>query len=235
MACQLIKGNIFCTKAQTIVNTVNCVGVMGAGIALECRLRYPGMFQRYQEFCKTGAIDIGKIWLYKSENRWILNFPTKKHWKHPSKERYLKEGLEKFSEHYARLGIKSIAFPLLGASHGGLSSETSLSLMRSYLNRLDLDIEIYEYDPMATDDLYERVKEKVIGFTAEDLSETIMTRKSICEKVIEAFSQPDIVQLNQIGRIKGIGIKTLEKVFNWAIETNQSKQANLPLLQNKSE
>lgn len=229
MACQLIRGNIFCTKAQTIVNTVNCVGVMGAGIALECRLRYPEMFLRYQEFCKNGEIDIGKIWLYKGEDRWILNFPTKKDWKHPSKERYLTEGLAKFSEHYARLGIESIAFPLLGASHGGLSSETSLSLMRSYLDPLELDIEIYEYDPLAADDLYERVKEKVISLSSEELSEAIRARRDICVRIIEAFARPEIVQLNQIGRVKGIGIKTLEKVFGWAIETPQNLQGNLSL------
>lgn len=229
MGCQLIQGNIFCTKAQTIVNTVNCVGVMGAGIALECRLRYPEMFLRYQELCNNGEIDIGKLWLYKGEDRWILNFPTKKHWKHPSKERYLADGLKKFSEHYARLGIESIAFPLLGASHGGLSSEVSLSLMQAHLDILDLDIEIYEYDPFAPDDLYERIKEKVVGFNAEELSQAIKIRKDICDRIIEAFSRPDIVQLNQIGRTRGIGIKTLEKVFSWANEPLQNIQGNLSL------
>lgn len=229
MGCQLIRGNIFCTKAQTIVNTVNCVGIMGAGIALECRLRYPEMFVRYQELCNNGEIDIGKLWLYKGEGRWILNFPTKKHWKHPSKERYLTEGLEKFSEHFARLGIESIAFPLLGASHGGLSSDVSFSLMNTYLDQLDLDIEIYEYDPFAPDDLYDRIKDKVVGFSAEELSQALKIRKDICDRIIEAFFSPDIVQLNQIGKIRGIGIKTLEKVFSWATEPPQIQQGNLEL------
>lgn len=229
MGCQLIRGNIFCTKAQTIVNTVNCVGIMGAGIALECRLRYPEMFLRYQELCNNGEIDIGKLWLYKGEGRWILNFPTKKHWKHPSKERYLTEGLEKFSEHFARLGIESIAFPLLGASHGGLSSDVSFSLMNTHLDQLDLDIEIYEYDPFAPDDLYDRIKDKVVGFSAEELSQALRIRKDICDRIIEAFFSPDIVQLNQIGKIRGIGIKTLEKVFSWATEPPQIRQGNLEL------
>ncbi len=229
MACQLIKGNIFCTNAKTIVNTVNCVGVMGAGIALECRLRYPEMFNRYQEFCKTGQIDIGRIWLYKGEDRWILNFPTKKHWKYPSKEEYLTKGLEKFANNYSRLGIESIAFPLLGANHGGLSSETSLGIMRSYLDSIEIDVEIYEYDPLAADDLFDQVKGKVLESTTRDLAETLKIRRDICEKIITAFASPEIVQLNQIGRVRGIGIKTLEKVFQWATKPYRGDQSTLPL------
>lgn len=229
MACQVIKGNIFCTRAHTIVNTVNCVGVMGAGIALECRLRYPDMFDRYQDFCKKGEIDIGRIWLYKSTDRWILNFPTKKHWKYPSKEEYLIKGLEKFTNHYSRLGIESIAFPLLGASHGGLSSQTSLEIMHSYLDSLEIDIEIYEYDSLAADDLFDQVKERVLEATPEELAEDLKIRRDICEKIVTAFASPDIVQLNQIGRVKGIGIKTLEKVFWWATKPNQGEQSTLPL------
>jgi ribosome-binding protein aMBF1 (putative translation factor) len=101
--------------------------------------------------------------------------------------------------------------------------------MQAHLDLLDLDIEIYEYDPFAPYDLYERIKEKVVGFNAEELSQAIKTRKDICDRIIEAFSRPDIVQLNQIGRIRGIGIKTLEKVFSWANEPRQSIQGNLSL------
>ena len=81
MSIKIISGNIFTSKCQTIVNTINCVGVMGAGIALECRLRYPEMYKKYVELCENREISIGILWLYKSEDRWILNFPTKKHWK----------------------------------------------------------------------------------------------------------------------------------------------------------
>lgn len=187
------------------------------------------MFIRYQEFCKIGQIDIGKIWLYKGDDRWILNFPTKKHWKFPSKEEYLIKGLEKFSNHYARLGIESVAFPLLGASHGGLSSETSLRIMRSYLDSIEIDIEIYEYDPMAADDLFCQVKDRVLGSTADELSKTLKIRRDICEKMISVFSSPEVCQLNQIGRVKGIGIKTLEKVFQWATKPKSGNQSTLPL------
>ena len=85
------SGHIFNTKAQTIVNTVNCVGVMGKGIALVFKLRYPNMFVVYKEHCNAKRIAPGKLWLYKSEKNapWVLNFPTKFHWKYPSKMEYL--------------------------------------------------------------------------------------------------------------------------------------------------
>lgn len=78
----IIKGNLFNTKAQTIVNTVNCVGVMGKGIALVFKLRYPNMFEVYQNICSQNLMGIGKLWLYKGEPNkpWVLNFPTKTHW-----------------------------------------------------------------------------------------------------------------------------------------------------------
>ena len=83
---KIIHGNIFNSKAQTIVNTVNCVGVMGKGVALVYKLRYPKMFEMYQSFCKQGLISVGKLWIYNSEPNvpWVLNFPTKTHWKLPT-------------------------------------------------------------------------------------------------------------------------------------------------------
>ena len=80
------------------------------------------------------------LWLYKSPKRWELNFPTKKHWKYPSKKDYLHACLEKFCDTYKEKGIESIAFPLLGADKGGISQEVSLSIMRSYLDKIDLEI-----------------------------------------------------------------------------------------------
>ena len=77
---KIIDGNIFNSKAQTIVNTVNCVGVMGKGIALVFKLRYPKLFEKYQELCRQRLIEVGKLWLYREEPDapWVLSFPTKK-------------------------------------------------------------------------------------------------------------------------------------------------------------
>ena len=198
---------------------------MGAGIALECRLRYPQMHEKYIDLCDTNKIDIGLLWIYKSPNRWILNFPTKKHWKYPSKKEYLHAGLEKLIMTYKERGIDSIAFPLLGADKGGLLQEDSLNIMRSYLEKMPINIEIYKYDPKAKDDLYTTTKNLILAQSVEKISELTGLRKDFVVKVTEAMKSPDIVQVNQLSQIKGIGIKTLEKIFLLAISGNLDKSS----------
>lgn len=223
---EIIKGNIFTTNRQVIVNTVNCVGIMGAGLALECRLRYPEMFIKYQELCDKKQIDIGKLWIYKTPQRWILNFPTKLHWKNPSKIDYLHAGLEKFMATYQERGIESIAFPLLGADRGGLDSEQSLNVMKEYLQYAEIPIEIYLYDPKAPDDLFQKVKNKLKNKTIEELVLLTGLRRNYIEKLCLAMESEDICQLNQLANVKGIGIKTVEKVFEIS-DSNLAHQANL--------
>ena len=106
-----VKGNIFNSKTQVLVNTVNCVGVMGKGIALECKLRYPKMYETYKKFCDQNKLSPGILQLWKDSNPWILNFPTKLDWRDLSKFEYLEKGLDKFVNTYEEKGIKSISFP----------------------------------------------------------------------------------------------------------------------------
>ena len=87
-----VTGNLFESPAQVLVNTVNTVGVVGKGIAKEFKIIYPMMFKRYQELCESGDFEIGKLWLWKSANKWVLNFPTKKHWRNPSHLSYIING-----------------------------------------------------------------------------------------------------------------------------------------------
>ena len=216
MTVKIISGNIFTTQCQTLVNTVNCVGVMGAGIALECRLRYPEMHQRYVNLCSNQKINIGTLWIYKAPERWILNFPTKRHWKYPSKMEFLHAGLEKFSSTYKDKAIESIAFPLLGADKGGIPQQQSLDTMMNYLEGLDIDIEIYRYDPRAKDDLFDKTKEWLVSKEIDYIAQETGLRKDYVAKVVNSIQSPDIAQLNQLARVKGIGIKTLEKIFRLA-------------------
>src|SRR5690349_9698591 len=118
---QYQKGYIFDAKTQVIVNPVNCRGVMGKGLALAFKQRYPDMFVAYQQECKSGRLRIGQPTLYIKSTPWILNFPTKDNWKANSKIEYLEQGLEYFAAHYLEMGITSIAFPKLGTQHGRLS------------------------------------------------------------------------------------------------------------------
>ena len=138
-----VKGDIFSSPSKVIVNTVNTVGVMGKGVALEFKNRYPDMFQSYKALCDEKKLDIGKLVLWKNSSKCVLLFPTKKHWRNPSKMEYIEKGLEKFVENWDRLGANSIAFPRLGCGNGGLDWEDVRPLMEKYLNPLPLQILIY--------------------------------------------------------------------------------------------
>lgn len=143
------NSNIFNSKCQTLVNTVNCVGVMGKGLALEMKKRYPLMFEQYKTFCDENLIDIGKLWIYnhiveKETVKKILNFPTKKHWKDSSEYDYIEQGMKKFVETYKNKNISSIAFPMLGCNNGGLNKDVVLEILTKYLIKCEnLIVEIY--------------------------------------------------------------------------------------------
>jgi len=220
----IIDGNIFTTNCQTLVNTINCVGVMGAGIALECRLRYPDMHNEYISLCERRRIDIGSLWLYKSPDRWILNFPTKRHWKDPSREEYLHAGLRKFMDTYEEEQIESIAFPLLGAQHGGIDSETSQDIMESYLCNCVIPVEIYRYDPEAPDDLFDKFCDLVKTHEIDEVSQSTGLRRDFVIKIREALENPQICQLNRLASVDGIGIRTLERVFRYVCSKDPAKQ-----------
>jgi O-acetyl-ADP-ribose deacetylase (regulator of RNase III) len=217
MAINVIEGNIFTSTAQTLVNTVNCEGVMGAGIALECRLRYPDMFERYQQFCTSGQLAPGKLWLYKASDRWVLNFPTKLQWKLPSKLSYLEQGLANFVQTFEQRGISSIAFPLLGADRGGLDKEQVLALMQKTLAPVAacIPVEIYLYRPDATDDLFGLFASKLQHLDAQQLKlQTGITLKRL-ETLQQAVASGRYAQINQLADLPGIGLKTLEQVFQY--------------------
>ena len=113
--------DLFLSPARVLVNTVNTVGVMGKGIAKRFKQIYPDMFERYQQLCEGDAFDIGELWLYKTPNKWVLNFPTKRHWRQQSRPEHIEQGLRKFGDTYHVLGITSVSFPLLGCGNGELS------------------------------------------------------------------------------------------------------------------
>lgn len=117
---------------------------MGKGIAKQYKDLYPEMFTQYQKYCEEHLLGIGKLWIYKTEHKWILNFPTKKHWRNPSEIEYVEQGLQKFVATYKEKGIRSISFPALGCGNGGLDWESEVKpLMAKYLGNLDIEILIH--------------------------------------------------------------------------------------------
>ena len=141
-----VQDNLFSTPAQVLVNTVNLDGVMGKGIALQFKKIYPDMFKKYQEYCESKLFTMGNLWLYKTESKWILNFPTKLHWRERSKLEYIELGLKKFVDTYSQQNITSIAFPKLGCGNGGLDWNIVKPMMDKYLKNLPIDIYVYEGD-----------------------------------------------------------------------------------------
>jgi O-acetyl-ADP-ribose deacetylase (regulator of RNase III) len=141
----IIKSSIFDSPAQTLVNTVNTVGVMGKGIAQGFRVRYPAMFHEYKELCDKHILKVGTLHCWRGSSRWVLNFPTKTTWKKPSKLEYIELGLDAFAEHYKTLGIRSVSFPPLGCGNGQLEWGEVRPLMLKYLWNLDIPIFIHEW------------------------------------------------------------------------------------------
>jgi O-acetyl-ADP-ribose deacetylase (regulator of RNase III) len=141
-----VKGNLFYSPAQVLVNTVNTTGVMGRGVAQEFKRLFPDMFQQYRDLCERDQFRIGQLWLYRSPQKWVLNFPTKQHWRAPSRIEYIEAGLEKFVQVYSEWGIHSIAFPTLGCGNGQLDfADQVRPLMEEYLKSLPIDVFIYIY------------------------------------------------------------------------------------------
>tara|TARA_Y100001970_G_C14184933_1_gene832027 strand:+ start:162 stop:854 length:693 start_codon:yes stop_codon:yes gene_type:complete len=211
-----IKGNIFNTNCQTLVNTVNCIGVMGKGMALECKLRFPEMFIKYKDSCDKKLFKPGYLQIYKNSKPWILNFPTKIHWKDPSKIEYLEKGLKKFQDEYLNKNISSIAFPLLGASLGGLSEELVYETMTKYLEPLNnIDIEIYEYDYMASDNLFDIFYNKVSEFTVDDYKLVLKLNKTAAENLKNAMDGKSVKSMLGIQDVPQIGTKAIESIHNF--------------------
>lgn len=143
-----VIGDLFHSPAKVLVNTVNNVGVMGKGIAKDFKTIFPEMFQNYQHLCEQKKIDIGKLYLWKGSHKWVLNFPTKKHWRNPSKPEYIEAGLKSFVAGYSRHSFTSIAFPMLGCGNGDLDWEHEVRpLMEKYLSPLPIEVFIHLYRP----------------------------------------------------------------------------------------
>ncbi len=134
------------STAQTVVNTVNCVGVMGKGIALAFKEREPEMFKAYKEICDRKLLEPGKLWLWRGSTPWVLNFPTKVHWRNPSRLEWIELGLQKFVAAYEEQGIREISFPRLGCGNGGLDWQLVRPLMERYLSKLPIEVYIHDFE-----------------------------------------------------------------------------------------
>lgn len=225
------KGNIFNSKAMAIVNTVNCVGAMGKGIALDFKLRYPEMFKEYQKICFRHMLKPGQILPYTKSSPIILNFAIKDDWKDPSKVEWIEETLQKFVNNYKTLNITSVAFPWMGAMNGGLPIETIKSLTRKYLSELnDIEIEVYEFDPNVPCKLYCSLKRIVVDslFSIPELENFSGIKARYWEKIFSAVKDENTKSINNLCHyiVNGkriIGKTNIERLFIFLTKYNRGE------------
>ena len=146
---QYIKGNLLESKAQALVNTVNTVGIMGKGIALQLKNQFPNNFKIYAKACKEKTFDIGQLLITEDTsllygNKIIINFPTKTDWRKPSEYEYIERGLQELVKIIREKEIRSIAIPPLGAGNGGLNWAKVKTILEKYLSEIDCEIQIYQ-------------------------------------------------------------------------------------------
>jgi O-acetyl-ADP-ribose deacetylase (regulator of RNase III) len=143
------QGNLLDAKVEAVVNTVNTVGVMGKGIALMFKEAFPANFQAYEDACKRKEVRIGRMFVTERRAfegpRWIINFPTKKHWWQPSKMEWIVEDLQDLRRVIREHNIRSIALPPLGAGNGQLDwREVRVEIQRGLADLEGVDIIVYE-------------------------------------------------------------------------------------------
>jgi O-acetyl-ADP-ribose deacetylase (regulator of RNase III) len=147
------KGDMFLEPVEAVVNTVNCVGVMGKGVALEFKKRWPDNFKAYKKLCDAKQLVPGQMFVFEnpklfasSEPRYLINFPTKAHWRSKSKISYVEDGLDALAKDLVEFGISSVAIPPLGCGNGGLEWSEVRPLIEEKLGALS-GVQIVVFPP----------------------------------------------------------------------------------------
>lgn len=140
-------GNLLESTTDCLINTVNCEGYMGKGIAYQFKIKYPENNKDYIRACKIGELRIGKLHYFSEDGKIIINFPTKNKWRMTSKIEYIEQGLDELLSLLPKLNVKSIAIPPLGCGNGGLNWGEIKELIVSKLKNLDNKYEFFIYEP----------------------------------------------------------------------------------------
>lgn len=149
MSIKIQTGDLLQQDTDAIVNTVNCAGIMGKGIALQFKRKWPENFKAYERACKSKQIKVGKMFVHDlgaldhGKPEFIINFPTKNHWREKSKLSYIETGLEDLVQVIRALNIKSISVPPLGCGNGGLSWEIVRPLIENALGHLNVEVRLF--------------------------------------------------------------------------------------------
>lgn len=202
--------SVFNVGAQTIVNAINTEGIMGKGIALEFRLRFPEMYYDYQNKCKNKEVIIGEPYLFSKDcDLQILNFPTKKQWKYPSKIEWISSGLSYLIDNFNKMNIKSIAFPMLGTNNGELDPHIVKNIMIKKLSEIDIQVFIC----LNTNKEPEGLEQEMVIYFNNNfrlITNQLKCKKLTLEKIESHFP---ILRFNDLLRINKISLSTYERLF----------------------
>jgi len=143
---KLIKADyIFDVDADAYVNTVNCVGIMGKGVALAFKLRYPALMTQYKRYCRNNMLRPGELMIWRSpDKKWVFNIATKDHWRNPSRYAWVRQGLNELYKFLVNMDIRTIVIPPLGCGCGGLDWNEVWPMIHSSLNDLDMEVLVLE-------------------------------------------------------------------------------------------
>jgi O-acetyl-ADP-ribose deacetylase (regulator of RNase III) len=146
---RVVRGDLFEAKTEALVNAVNTVGVMGKGLALQFKQRFGANFAAYRAACERGEVEVGRMFVYDNgkpaQPRYIINFPTKRHWRDPARLEYVTLGLQDLRLQLAALGVRSVAVPALGCGLGGLDwSEVAPLIRQSLETEEHLEVLLFE-------------------------------------------------------------------------------------------
>lgn len=188
---EFVKGDFFDFDADIRINTVNCVGVMGAGVALAFKQKYPDMFKLYVKECKKGLIRPGIPSVWNSDDMFskeiiIINFPTKDHWRNPSEYEYVEDGLKWLAEYLKQIKNSVITLPALGCGHGGLDWLKVKKLIEKYLSDSQHKILVFEPDSSK--------KAGNIELNPNE-SDKLLTQESITTLTIKSADYPERLRL----------------------------------------
>lgn len=191
---EIAEGDLLKADVEALVNTVNCVGVMGRGIALQFKLKYPENFKHYEKACKQGELRPGKLFVFDrghllkagsvlpSEPRFIINFPTKQHWREKSRLSYIRDGMATLVDEVHARNIQSLAIPPLGCGNGGLDWEEVRAIIEQTMREGAPDAEVLLYPPRGAPDVRRR---------AVNTSPPNMTRsRALCIRLLDLYRSP---------------------------------------------
>lgn len=235
MSYRELNGNLFASSADALVNTVNCVGPMGKGIALEFRRRFPEMFAVYKETCEKGLLRPGQILPYRKSSPWVLNFAVKDDWKHPSRVEWVEQCLEKFCQWYPTVGLRSVAFPWMGAMNGRIPLEQIQQVTRHYLSNLpDLDVEVYSFDPKSSDPLFDTLSRLNASLTSVEFQRQSGIRIGQVEELYKLLGQTSTISLTPVVESGLLGKTSLDRLYQFLVVASRDEQlatVKVPLVQ----